>query len=245
MKTRGAFTLIEMLVSALVLAFIVMLAAQMTSGVISTVSHSGHRLDASESVRAAVQTMREELGSAVVSTRSGRFLNLKLTADDESVRLFYAIPRAQTADLARMGFVEHVAYVWDRKERTLARGAYHSSRDPELARGTPSPVPNTARLRALTPAYRGEEPYGWIDLPLWEERLAQAQRTPLLRNVAEWKVECFESATLDDEEPATTWEKADRLPAAMRVTFVVGSETQAAGTRFTHLIALPCAEVQP
>jgi len=258
LRANAAFTLMEMLVSALVLTFIVVLAAQMTSGVISTVSHSSHQLDASESVRGAVQTLREELGGAIASDRPGRFLNMKLTQDEKGASLYLTIPRAQTSELTRMGFVEHVAYVWDKESRTLTRASYHSSRDPEAVRATAKStsgvdeVANVDRLRAITPAYQGVAPYDWIALPMWEERIAQARRNPLLVKLADWKVECFETADLEQEEPAiNAWEHPDRMPVAMRFTFVIDAQKRTSsggettGRRFTSLIALPGARPQP
>jgi prepilin-type N-terminal cleavage/methylation domain-containing protein len=259
-----AFTLVEILVAAAVLLIIVALASQMTSATLATVTHSTHTLDTSESVRAATMLLRDELSGVIASERRGRFLNLRVTENDKGVALYFTVPRAQAGDLTRMGFVTHVAYVWDRETRTLGRAEYHSSREPEFVAATASSADskdaaaNLARLRDITPAYQGREPYAWTEQKFWETRLEEARRNPLLTGVAEWKIEAFETGYLDGDEPVKNkWEQPGKLPAVLRFTFVINTQQRVvaekgaeererrrtAGRSYVSIVPLPGAEV--
>jgi hypothetical protein len=236
---------------------IIVLAAQMTGATLSTVTHSTHTLDASESVRATTMMLRDELAGVVVNERPDRYLNLRVVEDDERLALYFTVPRAQTSDLTRMGFVSHVIYVWDKASRTLGRAEYHSSREPDAVVATggmpdgTNAEANLRRLRKLTPSYQGTEPYEWTTVPLWDERLKEARRNPLLRDISEWKIECFESIKLDEDKPVeNTWEHSDRLPAVIRFSFVftpqrrATAEKEVIGRRYLSIIPLPSAEVR-
>lgn len=257
MKSRqlAAFTLVEMLVSTAVLALVVVLAGQMTAATLTTVTHSARTLDTSESVRAATMKLRDELSSVVVSERRERYLNLRVVEDDQRVAVFFTAPHAATTDLTRMGFITHVVYVWDRAGRTLGRAEYHSSREIEAVRTTASDatsgdaMANLERLRRITPAYQGGEPYAWTAQSFWNERLQAAQRNPLLTGVADMQVECFKTSALESEEPARNkWERSSRLPAALRISLVVQSKRNSStdvGRRYVTIIPLPGAEAAP
>lgn len=261
-----AFTLVEILVSIAVLVIVVALAGQMTSATLATVKHSTEALDDSESVRAATMLLRDELAGLTAVSRKNRFLNLRLIEDEKGVVLFFAVPRAQTANLARMGFVTHIAYVWDRQTRVFGRAEYHSSREPDAVNATASSpestntAANLERLEKITPAYQGADPYSWTLQGFWAERFEEALRNPLLTNVAEWKVECFRSALIDEEDPKeNVWEQADALPTVIRFTFVtnakrsvIAKETaeerkvkKTVGRYYTSIVPIPGAEVTP
>jgi prepilin-type N-terminal cleavage/methylation domain-containing protein len=251
-----AFTLIESLVAAVVLSVMIALAVQMTASTLSTVSQSTNTLEASEGVRGTTMLMRDELSAAVANDRAGRYLNLQVRQDENLVALFLTVPRARTSNLGRLGFVTHVAYVWDRKSQTLGRAEYDSSREPEVvaATGTDpdggSRESNLQRLRKLTLSYQGSKPYDWTTAPLWDERFKEAARNPLLRNVTDWKVECFESIKLDEDLPReNSWEYPDRLPRVIRVSFAVASgrrtgvEGKSAARHYVSIIPLPGSNV--
>jgi prepilin-type N-terminal cleavage/methylation domain-containing protein len=256
MKRTGAFTLIEMLMSTAVLGVIVMLAMQMTSGALSTVAHSAHRLESSEALRATVLRLRDELGAARSRQDGGRFLNLHVTQTEAGVALYLTTPQVHTADLAHMGFVTHAAYVWDQATRTLSRAEYHSARDSiavlDTARSADSTdmAANLARLRKVTPSYRGSKPFDWIADPLWIDRLREARRNPLLTGVADWQIECFPTTDLEaDDVRKNAWNQPGRLPAVLRLTFTINPRQEGAtgakatGRRYTSLVPLTGAEV--
>lgn len=257
---NGAFTLIELLVAVCVLSLVVALAVQMTAATLTTVSHSAHALDTSEGIRAATMMLRDELSGAMINTQEGRYLNLRVVETDERIVLFFAVPRVQTSDLGRMGFVAHVAYVWDRGSRTLGRAEYHSSREPNTVLATAQRADgagmagNLGRLHTITPAYKGSTPYAWTELPWWEERFAEARRNPVLTGVIDWKVECFTGTRIEQESPEKNlWNDFERLPAVVRLSFVVASdrrraaakdaEARAVGRRYETIIPIPGAEV--
>jgi type II secretory pathway component PulJ len=255
MKRTGAFTLIEMLMSTAVLGLIVVLAMQMTSGALSTVTHSSHRLETSEALRATVLRLRDELAAARPRQDGGRFLNLRVTETEEGVALYLSTPEARTADLDHMGFVTHSAYIWDRVTRTLSRAEYHSARDAaavlDTARAADSTdmAANLARLRKVTPAYRGARPFDWIADPLWTERLREARRNPLLTGVSDWRIECFPTTDLEaDDMRKNEWNQPGRLPAVLRLTFTINPRREgatgakSAGRRYTSLVPLTGAE---
>lgn len=254
-SAKAAFTLVETLVGTVVLLLIMVLASQMTGATLATISHSTHTLDASESIRSTVLMLREELAGVTVSQREGRYLNLRVLEDTPGVSLYFAVPRAHTAELSRMGFVSHLAYVWDRESRTLVRAEYHSSREPETVGNTAvspdstSLAANLARLRKLTPAYQGSDPYAWIAMPFWEERLKKARRNPLLTDISEWKLDAFRTTSIDSEKPAINeWTDPKTLPTLLRVSFVMNrdrrvvmddGEKKSVGRRYVSVIPLP------
>lgn len=255
-KQRGGFTLVEMLVAMAVLVLVVVLASRMTSATLSTVSHSNHTLETSENIRTATQMLRDELAVAFANRRPGRYLNLRVVGSEDRVVLYLAVPHAKTADLTRMGFVTHVAYIWDKERRTLGRVEYHSSQEPETVEATASSLDSTdaaanvERLQKITPAYQGSSPYAWTESPIWQERLKEAQRNPLLTAVREWKVECFKTADIETKEPLVNeWDDPEKLPAAIRFEFVIsnqqGKTGEEIGRRYVSLVSLPCTLFEP
>lgn len=190
MKLRSGFTLLEMLVSAALLACLMIFLARIFMGADQFASRHRSNLQEDKIILKTFDSMRQEIGSAVLHSEQNRYLNMYAVENDDGIALYFCRfdDLAYKKDASK--FIEYICYFWDKKNFYRA-----SFKDSYLT------TSNT---------------YDWISSAQMQNAVQQAksQLSPIPK-VESFSMEFFKE---DKTSQMNQWSDASSLPQAIRLT---------------------------
>ena len=239
----SGFTLIEVLVSVILLAVMLVMLAGVFDVYNKSYTRSTSSMQTYDDVRTIVSQMSHDLSAAMVRVNANRTLNFSVTNSGTGIALFMAVPDPKLQSLTNMSFTSHIAYFWQTNTCQVYRAIYNTQLYPQLLVNTASSASNTdftanaARLQNMTLAYLDspQGPLAWTTDPVMVNAMNVAMNLPMLRNVITFNVLCY--SWPDGENSANaiittnTWGDATSLPRYIKLQFGVANDKDAAAIK--------------
>jgi prepilin-type N-terminal cleavage/methylation domain-containing protein len=240
----SGFTLIEVLVSVILLAVMLVMLAGVFDVYNKSYTRSTSSMQTYDDVRTIVSLMSHDLSAAMVRTNANRILNFSVSGTAGGVEIFMAVPDPKLQSLTNMSFTSHIAYFWQTNTYQVYRAIYNTQLYPQSLINTASSASNTdftanaSRLQNMTLAYSSGSPgnwFNWTTDPNMVAAMNTATNLPILRNVLTFNVLCYSWDDTGNSASATvttnTWQDGTRLPRYIKLQFGVANDKDAAAVK--------------
>lgn len=233
-KPRQAFSLLEVLTASAVGVLLLVALSSLLGASLASITQTTRSVQAHKAMTQLLEALQADLRdlSPPSSALPETFF---LASREEEVVMALVRPEGRFADVRRQGYYRHVEYRWEKSSRVLTRTVYHAADDLGVANlGKASDASdhhsNAERLSALTPAWITSAGRSWREsAPLEKARLA-ALEAPLIVQVEEFAVECFQG--WPGVSAGSNWSGENDLPAWVEVR--VGFRTARTAAELRH-----------
>lgn len=225
---KGAFTLVELLVSITILSLLLVMLAQVYDMSSRTLRTTTSAMQSFDDVRAILFSMRKDFVAATFRTNTDRTLGL-LVEDPSGLDVSgmtvdklaaFTFPDEKVKTFGSMSFITHCVYYWSRERGELYRAYYDTSvytnvlMSPAVAVAVDgnNTNANQNRLRNITLAYSTTD---WVGSSEMLAAMATATNLPVLRNV--FDIEFRSHNNSSGTSYATNWLASQGLPVWMEI----------------------------
>jgi len=237
---RG-FTLIEVLVSVVILGVMIVMFGAVFDVYNKSYTRSTSSMQTFDDVRTIVSQMSHDLSAAMVRTNANRMLNFSVAPTATGMAIYMAVPDPKLQSLTNMSFTSHIAYFWQGNQ--VFRAIYNTQIYPQAMSSSPiaSSASNTdtaadaARLQNMTLAYAdsSQGPFAWTTDPAMVNAMNSVANLPILRNVFTFNVICYgwpDGGSSANPTTVTTnsWVDPTSLPRYLKMQFGVANDKDAA-----------------